>query len=397
MFGRNNIQNNSDKRSIKLNSFHSRQAFFFLYCRQFLIPYDKVLNNRKYYRTFTGRMNMKKYVLIITIAVLLCITSFSGCFEQNEQPKPFTTVDSDGDGLSDEQEGLLGTNMTNPDSDGDGIYDFFEIHNGTTIDTDSDGIIDALDADDDGDSVPTALEHPDDNHDGNPSDALDTDDDGTPDYLDTDDDNDGILTVVEQVYNATFGGDVDHDGLPNYRDSDSDGDGQNDGFEGTGDVDGDGIPNFLDANDNDGPLGDLDGDGVTKQEEGSMDPIPPDANGDGIPDYLDPETHNDSDGSSTEQERFFGSWVNKADSNEHWIFYENGTLKTVSLVTEDPVQEPYFIETWFNYTVSDSLLCLLVLDGYSTTPICYPYEFFDNDASVSLSYTGVVVLEFIRG
>jgi hypothetical protein len=341
-------------------------------------------------------MNMKKHVLIVCIAILLCITVFSGCFEQDKQPDTSSLVDSDDDGLSDEQERLLGTNVTDSDTDGDGVPDFFETSNGTAIDTDGDEIIDALDADDDDDSVPTALEHPDDNHDGDVSDALDTDDDGTADYLDADDDNDGILTVVERAYNATFGDDVDGDGLLNYRDTDSDGDGKTDGLEGTGDSDGDEIPNFLDANDNDGPLGDLDGDGVSNQEEGSMDPVPPDTNDDGTPDYLDPGTQGGSGGSPTEQERFLGSWRNKADSNETWIFYANGTQKAVSLVTEDPVQEPYFTEIWSNYTISDHLLCLLVLDGYSTTPICYPYEFSDNDASFSLSYTGVVVLEFTR-
>ena len=40
-------------------------------------------------------------------------------------------VDSDGDGLSDSEEALLGTDPNNADSDGDGISDGDEVANGT--------------------------------------------------------------------------------------------------------------------------------------------------------------------------------------------------------------------------------------------------------------------------
>jgi hypothetical protein len=341
-------------------------------------------------------MNMNKQVFVVIIGFLFCIVGISGCFEENKQPNKTKPVDSDGDGLSDKQEGALGTNATNPDSDGDGVYDFFETENGTAIDTDDDERIDVLDVDDDGDSVLTSDEHADENGDGDPSDGLDSDQDGILDYLDDDDDNDGILTSSEEGYSATFGDNVDNDSFLNYQDKDSDNDGKQDKIEGIDDSDGDAIPNFLDVNDNDGPLGDLDGDGVTNQQEGSMDPIPPDSNDDGIPDYLDPGSDGGSGESPTEQERFLGSWVNKAESNETWIFYANWTLKTISLVTEDPMQEPYFTQVLSNYTISNHLLCLLVLDGYSTTPICYTYEFSNDDTEFSLSYTGVVVLEFTK-
>ncbi|NND16821.1 MAG: DUF11 domain-containing protein [Eudoraea sp.] len=67
-------------------------------------------------------------------------------------------VDTDGDGLFDGDEAILGTNPLEEDTDGDGIDDFTEagpdINN--PLDEDSDGIIDALDSDNidsDGDGV----------------------------------------------------------------------------------------------------------------------------------------------------------------------------------------------------------------------------------------------------
>ena len=42
-----------------------------------------------------------------------------------------TTGDSDGDGLSDAEEGLAGTNPNKADSDGDGVNDGEELAHGT--------------------------------------------------------------------------------------------------------------------------------------------------------------------------------------------------------------------------------------------------------------------------
>jgi len=127
-----------------------------------------------------------------------------------------------------------------------------------------------LDIDDDGDHVPTPVEHPDINGDGNPDDAQDTDGDGTPDYLDIDDDGDGIYTVYEDV------------ALPHV--IPQDGDPTND------DTDGDTFPNYLDADDdNDGiPTADEDPD-----PNGDGNPIPDaaDSDRDGIPDYLDTDSN----------------------------------------------------------------------------------------------------------
>jgi CheY-like chemotaxis protein len=55
-------------------------------------------------------------------------------------------------------------------------------------DTDGDGIPNYLDIDDDDDGILTINEHPDDNGNGYPDDALDTDNDSTDNYLDPDDD-----------------------------------------------------------------------------------------------------------------------------------------------------------------------------------------------------------------
>ncbi len=114
--------------------------------------------------------------------------------------KPKTAVnrytDTDNDGLLDSQELILGTNIMKRDSDGDKVSDAIEI--GMDInapqDSDRDGIIDALDNDDDNDGILTKFEDI-----NNDSTAIndDTDQDGVPNYLDANDDGDDRLTKVE--------------------------------------------------------------------------------------------------------------------------------------------------------------------------------------------------------
>lgn len=339
---------------------------------------------------------MRIQAFTISILILMMLSGFTGCFEQKKQPEITGPLDSDGDGLSDEVEISLGTNKSNYDSDNDGVFDFFETLNGTALDTDSDGFIDVVDNDDDGDSIQTNNEHPDNNNDGNPSDALDTDKDGIPDYLDNDDDNDGILTVTELAYNMTLSNDIDHDGILNYLDVDSDNDTISDQVEGTGDRDGDTIPNFLDENDDDGPLGDLDGDGVSNQDEGFSEPSPPDSNDDGIPDYLDPESNESSIKLSIEQQKFIGSWHNNVDPTEHWTFYEDGTQKFSVIVTDNPPGEPYVADLWFDYTIENGLFCQVAFSNYGGTPTCYSYEFFENDMNLKFYDGEVQIVELIR-
>jgi heat shock protein beta len=121
-------------------------------------------------------------------------------------------TDTDNDGLLDSQEKILGTNPLKRDSDGDTVSDAIEI--GMDInspqDSDHDGIIDALDTDDDNDGVLTKLE--DLNKDGSPIND-DTDDDGVPNYLDGNDDGDDKLTIVEGGFK-----DTDKDGILDYLD-----------------------------------------------------------------------------------------------------------------------------------------------------------------------------------
>jgi hypothetical protein len=223
--------------------------------------------------------------------------------------------DTDGDGLTNEEEEGLGTDPEDEDSDGDGVSDGSEAGNPEDLtDTDGDGTIDPLDPDDDGDGIPTENENPDPNGDGDPEDAQDTDEDGIPDYLDPDDDGDGVPTENENPDPNGDGDpedaqDTDDDGIPDYLDPDDDGDGvptadENPDPNGDGDpedaqdTDDDGIPDYLDPDD--------DGDGVPTADEnpdpnGDGDPEDAqDTDDDGIPDYLDPD--DDGDGIQTANE-----------------------------------------------------------------------------------------------
>ncbi len=178
-----------------------------------------------------------------------------------------------------------------PDSDGDGVSDVEE----GTGDSDGDGIPDYLDTDSDDDTVPDSDEgNVDSDGDGLPdrveSNTNDQDGDGIPDYLDIDSDGDGIRDGIEGA------GDTDGDGLPDYLDLDSDGDGIPDSVEGVNDADGDGIPNFQDPdsdNDNipDGDEGydDSEDDGIPDREESNL----RDVDGDNVRDYLDPDSDGD--------------------------------------------------------------------------------------------------------
>ena len=153
-----------------------------------------------------------------------------------------TDKDTDGDGLNDTVEKLLGTDPMKKDTDGDGIDDLVEVTprgGGPTekVDSDGDGTIDALDTDSDNDGITDANEG-----------VADLDMDGLANFRDADDDGDGIptRTEVNDALNARVSDDVDGDGLKNYDDADADGDGKSDRDEGRVDTDKDGIPDYLD-------------------------------------------------------------------------------------------------------------------------------------------------------
>lgn len=175
-------------------------------------------------------------------------------------------VDSDGDGLSDANEAIAGTDPNNPDSDGDGENDNIEVGGNlaSPLDTDGDGVIDAFE-----------------------SSIVDTDGDGVSNELDPentnpcvpnlnagpcDQDNDGLINSQE----ATLG--------TNPTNPDTDGDGINDGLENVNGT------NPLDPCDPDNTLPgcqiDTDGDGLLDAIEATLgtDPNNPDTDNDGLTD-----------------------------------------------------------------------------------------------------------------
>lgn len=120
--------------------------------------------------------------------------------------------DSDGDGLTDAEEAILGTDPNNADTDGDGVNDGDEIANGTdpnNPDTDGDGVADGQDvdpldpnSDSDGDGLTDSVET-----------VLGTD------PLNSDTDGDGIDDATE-IDNGTdpTNADTDGDGEPDGSD-----------------------------------------------------------------------------------------------------------------------------------------------------------------------------------
>ena len=220
-------------------------------------------------------------------------------------------TDNDGDGFDDARSG---TPLNLPDSDGDGLPDFLD-----SDDIDRDGVLDAVDIDDDNDGIPDALEG-----DG----AVDSDGDGIADSHDLDSDNDGLLDLAESgadaaaldsdgdgridathpvgangladavetaadsgaiAYNGGVLLDTDADLVPDFRDLDSDNDGIADVIENGGaDPDGDGrLGSGVPAVDRNGvaagaaqPPRDTDGDGTPDARD-------IDADGDGQADVVE--------------------------------------------------------------------------------------------------------------
>ncbi|MCW1923320.1 hypothetical protein OKA05_12215 [Luteolibacter arcticus] len=251
------------------------------------------------------------------------------------------TGDSDGDGISNEDEGsgLVDTDgdgvsdIVDGDSDGDGVPDVSEgaddfdsdgVANNRDLDSDNDGINDVIEGggtdangnglqdasgdanpDEDGDGIVDSVDTNDAVAGGGTGSALplpDTDGDNARDFLDLDSDNDTISDLVESGLGAA---DSDNDGIGEGADTDQDGlVASVDGLPGARgdangsvptDTDGDGIPNYIDPNsDGTGAMdiasvgnGGLDGNGDGKIDNAT------DTDGDGIPDVADDEDNED--------------------------------------------------------------------------------------------------------
>ncbi|MHA8061244.1 gliding motility-associated C-terminal domain-containing protein [Aquirufa beregesia] len=164
----------------------------------------------------------------------------------------YLDLDSDNDGILDSIEGEFDPdgdgipNYLDLDSDNDGILDVWEASNTArgNLDDNYDGRVDmkGLLPDANGNGLADFLEI---GFGGSPAPIPDTDHDGRPDYIDLDSDNDGIVDAIEGTK------DIDGDSFPNYRDLDSDGDWLGDQDERNVDNDMDGIPNYLDSDSDD--------------------------------------------------------------------------------------------------------------------------------------------------
>ncbi len=198
----------------------------------------------------------------------------------------YLDADDDGDGIPTTTEDTTATGeKAIVDSDADSIPDYLEPN---TTDTDHDGITNNLDPDDDGDSVPTIDDGTVTN---DPVGSVDTDGDGTPNYLDTNDDGDGTPTLGEDTNHDGIlaDDDTDHDSIPDYLEPN------------TTDTDHDGVANVADPDD--------DGDSVptidevitdTSDIDAAVDEAIVDTDSDGIPNALDPD--DDGDGTPTAKE-----------------------------------------------------------------------------------------------
>jgi len=282
---------------------------------------------------------MNRIIYTVYFALILI---FTGCGNDRASSNNRTNniVDTDGDGLSDVKEGVLGVQSRNVDSDGDGILDGadVDINGDGTIDngkdTDGDGIRDLVDVDVDGDGITdngtdsdgdgindkydTIDNSKDFDNDGLPDDIdpnshnIDTDGDGIPDGADVDVDGDGI---------ADNGKDSDGDGINDLGEirggtnpllSDSDGDGKSDGVEGKKDSDGDGLIDALESS-----TQDSDNDGVNDEEDSEN---------------SNPNNDSDGDGQANIKELTCGSTGNPLDKTKRCA-WETESVKGVSLTS----------------------------------------------------------------
>ncbi|WKN32569.1 T9SS type A sorting domain-containing protein [Porifericola rhodea] len=282
-------------------------------------------------RTYTVPAGGIRYIAFIWNAGLPYIDGvvFESCIldTDNDEIADINDNDSDNDGLSDAQEG----NGIDPtaDADGDGIANYldssfagFEDLNGDGVndnfDFDLDGIANHLDLDSDNDGIPDAVEA------NNGSLPANMTNEGTyliSYVLANDTDGDGYANDVDASNGGTAlaNPDTDGDGLNDFTDRDSDNDGITDTVEAGGtDNNRDGIiDNFADT-DGDG-LADL----VDTDNGGTQLTI---INTDGTdnPDYIDTDSDNDSGGGSPGLPDLYEAHDSDFDGTPSWD--DNGNL-----------------------------------------------------------------------
>ena len=178
-------------------------------------------------------------------------------------------TDSDGDGLSNNEEALLGTSPTDADSDDDGLADGAEAN--TTTDVDGDGLVQPLDADSDNDGIRDGTER-------------------------------GLVAALPatDVEAGRFVADADPLTTTSLLTADTDRGGRKDGEE---DLDRNGAVGLGErdprvAADDGSPVVDFDGDGWSDAFEAQLgtDPLDPDSDDDGVLDGAEPNGAIDDDG-----------------------------------------------------------------------------------------------------
>lgn len=220
----------------------------------------------------------------------------------------FVDVDSDNDGIGDQEEQSQGTDPHDADTDNDGLTDGSD-----PFPTNSDG---------DGDGDPDGSDP--DPLDGNVFTPPDHDGDGVADRDDSDLDNDGLYNFEEiRLGTDPNNPDTDGDGVNDKQDAYPTDPLRYDGF----DMDGDGIPDSEDA--------DIDGDGLYNFEEEKLgtDLYNSDTDGDGVGDKEDAypldasKSSKDDSKDQTNTSSVLGTRIN---NGEPWVYRitggENGVL-----------------------------------------------------------------------